>query len=731
MWKDPNWTGAEETPFAASVVLAGLGHAVIPLCWPDETGKCACGWNHANLKEIGKAPRVKDGVKAASANKEQIAAWWQAIPNANVGLALAPSGFVMIDPDSPEALAEVEAKGLPATLVRCSKAKAFIYKVPPGTPTVAITKKGESAKIDILTQGYAVVHGQHQTGCKVYLEDPYVGPSDAPEWVLDIIAEYAEEQKARKERVEQQREENFGGPPVNLMAEDLLWWRGEMVIDDTDSVPRPTAEAGGVDRSATLFQIGAILGRANASAKVIADALAERDEALGYGKYAGRKDEAEYWRIAEKVCGSPRPANVPSPSSPTTTGIPLPKPLDPAAFYGLAGEVVETIKPNTESDPAALLLNFLICFGNAAGRGPYAIAEADHHGGNLFVVLVGESAKARKGSATGRIKALFERVDPAWVNTRILSGASSGEGIIWAVRDPIEKTQAVKEKGKYTGEYQTVIDDQGVSDKRMLLVEPEFASVLKVMAREGNTLSNLIRQSWDSGNLRTLTKNSPTVATGAHVSILGHITKDELLRYLNDIEAGNGFANRFLFIWTKRGNILPEGGGEPDYGNLVQRLRDALERAKAMAALERDSETKKAWGAIYEELSEGKPGLFGVVTARAEAQVLRLSVLYAAIDGSDAIKLPHLNAALAVWEYAESSAKHIFGDATGDPIADRILQALQLGELTRTQVNNVFQRHLAAARISQALNFLRSLKRADMRMEETAGRSGEVWFAIS
>ena len=150
-----------------------------------------------------------------------------------------------------------------------------------------------------------------------------------------------------------------------------------------------------------------------------------------------------------------------------------------------------------------------------------------------------------------------------------------------------------------------------------------------------------------------------------------------------------------------------------------------------MAALERDSETKKAWSDIYEELSEGKPGLFGAVTARAEAQVLRLSVLYAAIDGSDAIQLPHLKAALAVWEYAEASAKHIFGDATGDPIADRILQALQLGELTRTQVNNVFQRHLAAARISQALNVLRSLKRADMRMEETAGRSGEVWFAIN
>jgi len=724
-------TGTKESPAAVASLLAGLGYSVLPLCSPDDKGKCACGWNHTNPKEVGKAPRIKEGVTAASANTEQITRWWEAMPQANVGLALEPSGLVMVDPDSPEALAEVEALGLPPTLVRCSRDNAFIYKVPQGTPLVAMIHKGQSGKIDILTRGYAVVHGQHQTGCAVHLDDPYVGPSDAPKWVIDLIADYAEGQKAREAQTGQQREEALADPPVKLGLADLSWWRGEMVVDGADGAAKPTAEAGTVDRSATLFQIGLLLARANASPKIIANALEERDAALGYGKYVGRKDEAEYWRIAEKVCGSPRPANVPSPSSPTSSGIPLPKPLDPEAFYGLAGEVVEAIRPNTESDPAALLLNFLICFGNAAGRGPYAIAEADRHGGNLFVVLVGESAKARKGSATGRIKSLFERVDPAWVNSRILSGASSGEGLIWAVRDPVEKTQAVKEKGKYTGDYQTVIDDQGVSDKRMLLVEPEFASVLKVMAREGNTLSNLIRQSWDSGNLRTLTKNSPTVATGAHVSILGHITKDELLRYLNDIEAGNGFANRLLFIWTKRSNVLPEGGGEPDYGGLVQRLRDALERAKAMAALERDSETKKAWSDIYEELSEGKPGLFGAVTARAEAQVLRLSVLYAAIDGSDAIQLPHLKAALAVWEYAEASAKHIFGDATGDPIADRILQALQLGELTRTQVNNVFQRHLAAARISQALNVLRSLKRADMRMEETAGRSGEVWFAIN
>ena len=730
MWTETNVRSTKESPLALANLLAGRGYSILPLCWPDETGACACGWKHTNLKEIGKAPRIKDGVKSASANKEQIAVWWEAMPQANVGLALEPSGLVMVDPDSPEALAEVEALGLPTTLVRCSRDNAFIYKVPQGTPLVTMIHKGQSGKIDILTRGYAVVHGQHQTGCAVHLEDPYVGPSDAPKWVIDLIADYAEGQKAREAQTGQQREESSADPPVKLGLAELSWWRGEMVVDGADGAAKPTAEAGTVDRSATLFRIGLELAQANASERVIADALADRDEALGYGKYVDRKDDLEYWRIAEKVCGNPRPATSVNPPSQPPASNPWSRQLDSAAFYGLAGEVVEGMAPHTEAEPAALLVNFLVYFGNAVGRDPHAIAEADRHGGNLFAVLIGESAKARKGSGTGLMRKLFELVDPVWADTRILSGASSGEGIIFAVRDPIEKTEAVKEKGKFTGDYQTVITDQGVTDKRMLLVETEFASVLKVMAREGNTLSNLIRQAWDSGNLRTLTKNSPTVATGAHVSILGHVTKDELLRYLNDTEAGNGFANRFLFVLTKRANILPEGGGTINYDKLAAPVKKALEKAKAISVLQRNDAAKEAWATIYEALSEGKPGLLGAITARAEAQVLRLSLIYSAIDGSESIKPPHLKAALAVWEHAEASAASIFGAATGDPLADRILQAVQIMEFTRTEISDLFKRHVSASRISQALNLLVALKKANFRIAETGGRSVEIWSAI-
>ena len=407
-----------------------------------------------------------------------------------------------------------------------------------------------------------------------------------------------------------------------------------------------------------------------------------------------------------------------------------PAPMAEEAYHGLAGDIVKVILPNTEADPAALLVNVLVHFGNAADRGPHAVAEAARHGTNLYVVLAGETAKSRKGSSEGHIRDLFNRAIPEWTSTRIFGGMSSGEGLIWAVRDPIEKTESIKEGGRHTGQYDTFIVDPGITDKRLLFSESEFASVLRVMTRDSNTLSTQIRQAWDTGDLRTVTKNNPAAATEAHISILGHITKDELLRYLTDVEAANGFANRFLWILVKRSKALPEGGSAPSYGNLVQRLKEALDKAQGMGQIARDTVAKEYWAAIYTELSEGKPGLFGAVTARAEAQVLRLSVLYAAMDGADSIQLPHLKAALAVWDYAEASTRYIFGDATGDPMADRIMAALRNGELDRTSISGIFGRHAKPDRLDQALNLLERTGKARKETRETEGRSAQVWVAI-
>jgi hypothetical protein len=406
-----------------------------------------------------------------------------------------------------------------------------------------------------------------------------------------------------------------------------------------------------------------------------------------------------------------------------------PEPLDSAAYHGLAGRFVRTVGPHSEADPGALLVQFLVAFGSAVGRGPHFVAEADRHGVNLGAVFVGETAKGRKGTSWGHARKIITAADPDW-EMRLMSGLSSGEGLIWQVRDEITRRDPIKDKGRVTG-YQEVVADEGVKDKRLLVFEGEFASVLRVCGRDGNTLSAIIRNAWDSGNLRTLTKNSPAVATGAHVSIIGHITREELLRYLDDTEAANGFGNRFLWLCVRRSKSLPEGGSlaGSDLAPIIAEVREALAFSKDLGEMRRTEGARAIWRAVYDDLSEGKPGLLGAMIARAEAQVMRLACIYALLDRSPSIGKEHLHAALAVWEYVEASAQYIFGSRMGDPVADRITDALQHAPdgLTRTEISSLFSRHQRSSSIDNALKQLRARKLALPHRDETRGRPREVW----
>ena len=52
-------------------------------------------------------------------------------------------------------------------------------------------------------------------------------------------------------------------------------------------------------------------------------------------------------------------------------------------------------------------------------------------------------------------------------------------------------------------------------------------------------------------------------------------------------------------------------------------------------------------------------------------------MLYALMDMTASIGAAHLLAASALWEYAERSVFHIFGDCLGDPVADDLLRLLR------------------------------------------------------
>jgi hypothetical protein len=327
---------------------------------------------------------------------------------------------------------------------------------------------------------------------------------------------------------------------------------------------------------------------------------------------------------------------------------------------------------------------------------------------------------------------LMEHADSDWRARCVAGGLSSGEGLIFHVRDQLVKQEPVKKQGRVV-DYQEVVADAGVADKRLLVDESEFAQVLRVMQREGNNLSPVVRQAWDTGNLRNLVKNSPNRATGAHVSISAHITKAELGKLLKDTDALNGFANRFLWLAVRRARLLPDGGRALDVSPLGERLHHALAAARNVNRMCRTSDAGRIWHEMYPKLTAERSGLYGAVTGRAEAQTLRLSMVYALLDGRADIDVPHLRAALALWSYADASARLIFGAEAEDPLPGLVLAKLREapGGLTRTELRDAFQRNLSGGQLLAALAVLRD--RGDARAEKvanTGGRPAERWHAI-
>lgn len=396
-----------------------------------------------------------------------------------------------------------------------------------------------------------------------------------------------------------------------------------------------------------------------------------------------------------------------------------PAPIAEQALHGPAGEFVRLIEPHTEADPIALLIQLLVAFGVAAGRHAHLRIEASRHYPNEFCVLVGASGKGRKGSSWDHVEHLLSTADPDFAGGRLVSGLSSGEGLIAEVRDPLDDR-----------------DTTAPTDKRLLVLEPEFAQVMKVLAREGNTLSPVVRNSWDGKRLQSLVRNAPLRASSAHVGIVAHITKDELLRYLNATELANGFFNRFLLIAVRRSKLLPFGGNlaGTELTRLKNQLIAALHNARARGELSFDPEARERYSTIYEQLSAPQPGMFGAATGRAEAHTIRLALIYALLDSSPQITRPHLDAALALWRYARDSTRWVFGDSLGHPTADDIwaLAKERTHGISRTEVRDLFSRNKKAREIDRALTTLVDAGRLQRTPghDRTTGRPAEIWIPL-
>jgi hypothetical protein len=677
------------TPLKAALQYAQLGWPVLP-CYSIVNSKCSC--SSSACKSPGKHPRTMNGLKDASINPQVIKEWWTQWPDANVAVTTGPdSGLAVLDVDVKNGgienldLLESEFGTIPKTLVAETggRGRHYIFKCPASgfKNSAGIISSGIDTRGD---RGYILVEPSNHISGRTYSwldnEPGEIELAEVPEWIHKKLL--SKKSQTNSHRV-------AAGGISEGSRNDFL-----------------TSEAG------KLRRIG-----------MDTDAIQAALTAVNKKRCNPPLDESEVELIARSVSRYEPADNQAWPELPRE------------ALSGLAGEVVGVIEPHSESDPVALLTQFLVAFGNAVGRGPYFTAEADQHFTNLNLCIVGETAKAKKGTSWGHVLRIFKIIDESWAKDCIHSGLSSGEGLVWAIRDEIVKTEPIKKKGGIINGYQEVISDPGISDKRLLAVESEFASVLQVMKRDGNTLSALIRNAWDGKDLKLMTKNSPASSTSPHISIIAHITSDELTRHLDSNEYGNGFANRFLWICARRSKYLPNGGQfqESELEPFMLRVMDAVDFSRNVEELHRDEKAGELWNEVYRKLSDGKPGLLGSVIARSEAQTMRLACLYALLDLSPIIKVEHLQAALALWSYSEQSAQFIFGASTGNNVAETIRRALDDDPegLSRTEISSgLFKRNTKSQTIARELNQLaKSGFIFESKTTGDSGRSTERWFS--
>ncbi|MBA4263784.1 MAG: hypothetical protein C0453_01770 [Comamonadaceae bacterium] len=386
---------------------------------------------------------------------------------------------------------------------------------------------------------------------------------------------------------------------------------------------------------------------------------------------------------------------------------------DPACLYGLVGDIARAAG-DTEANPFAVAANALTYLSCAVGRGPYLPVGNVWHHSRLFTLHVGRSGRGRKGDAV----ALMNRIDRAvrQMNEHAApqvhrGGLSSREGLIFLIHD-----------GFMEGKDQV----PAIEDKRLWVIESEFANVLHQGKRDGNTLSSALRDCWDGVSMRPATKSNRLYANDPHVCLSGAITPSELRDLMASRELTNGFANRFLILWAERTRMIafPRAASQEEVDSLADRILKVLDFCRAARWVEKDHmrvnlspDAAKRYALLYiGELNANRDGeRIAALVERRAPMLLRIAMLLALTDCTTRIEVHHIDAALAWVRYSVESVKFLFSSAEAEAQAvqtnehaEKIVEFLgRHGRITRVDLSRrCFQGHASKDVIDAALDEL-------------------------
>lgn len=396
-----------------------------------------------------------------------------------------------------------------------------------------------------------------------------------------------------------------------------------------------------------------------------------------------------------------------------------PPELSPEALHGIAGRIVQALAPLTEASPPAMLLTLLVSFAAMVGRGAYVSVGHQKHYPILFGVVVGSSARARKGTSAAAVRPVLDAAAGEFMATRHLRGGiQSGEALIQALASLAE--------GPANG-----------GDQRLLLIEEEYGRLLTVAGRHGSIISPILRSAWDGDTLSARTRAATLLAEEPHLSVLGHVTVNELKAVLKPVDIANGYANRFIHVLSHRGALLPEPGrlAGPQVEAFGTELRAAVTFARTAGELTRSEAFRRNWDSLY-NIVESQPSggdVYDSLTVRASPQMLRLASIYALLDQSATMETIHLRAAAALWEYSEASVAHIWGATLGNDHLDRLYSAVRAAGtdgLDRTQISKIFSNNKDKDVLDELIAKLEDTGLVLVSHQPTGGRPRQVVTAV-
>jgi len=392
--------------------------------------------------------------------------------------------------------------------------------------------------------------------------------------------------------------------------------------------------------------------------------------------------------------------------------------VDRGMFVGVPGDITLAAEPTTEADPVGVYVSLLASAGVLLGPGPYVPIGNTRHPLLIWPLLFGRTGSGRKGEADQTARVFLAQATPDYTMLKV-KGLTSGEGLIERIRDPKDEE-----------------DSGGTLDKRLIVMEPEFASVMSRAKREGSTLGSVLRDAWEGSALSVLSRKAYGTSL-SHVSITGHITPKEFREKMAGGEMSGGTFNRFLPIYVERSKKLPIPRGVDDQtiDEQATRLRNALQRGKSITRIELDDEAVTLWtDELYDEFSEADDDdqPWTEFARRAAPYCLRIAGLHAVLDGRKRISKADLAAAAALARYSVATAKYVLSPRQ-DAKFDRLMRALLAsGErgMTRTEISKLFSRNLKRSELEELLFEVTRDGRFEVQKLPTGGRPVEKYVPV-